>query len=137
MKEVYLLTFHWGWLSPGCYTQLRHEQGSGYLSYLRTLPSEFFGRLAFSHAGWVFDQAMPPEVRTIPGQEMEPTLHVLPFSQDEISAWRAAVSEGYLEPVTYYYVPLVAEQVTGELLIRAIRWLRNDDGEVPPKKLCA
>jgi hypothetical protein len=89
---------------------------------LRTLPPEFFERLAFSHAGWVFDRAMPPEVRTIPGQEMEPTLHVLPFSAEEISAWQAAVARGQLEPVTYYYVPLVAEQVTGELLIRAIRY---------------
>jgi hypothetical protein len=125
MREAYLLTFHWGWLSSGCYSQLRYEQGSGYLAYLKTLPQEFFGRLAFSHAGWVFDLKMAPEVRRVPGQELEPTLHVHPFNAGEVAEWREAVSIGQLEPVTYYYVPLVAEQVTGETLIRAIRFSRD------------
>ena len=125
MREAHLLTFHWGWLSPGCYKQLRYEQGPGYLAYLRTLPAEFFGHLAFSHAGWVFDLKMTPEVRRVPGQELEPTMHVLPFSADDVSEWREAVSTGRLEPVTYYYLPLVAEQVMGETLIRAIRYSRE------------
>ena len=122
MREAYLLTFHWGWLSPGCYKQLRYEQGAGYLTYLQTLSSEHFNKLLFSHAGWVFDHSMPPEVQSVPGQELEPALHVLPFNADEVSRWRKSVADGQLEPVTYYYVPLVAEQVTGELLIRSIRY---------------
>lgn len=125
MREVHLLTFHWGWLSPGCYKQLRHEQGSGYLAYLHTLPPEHFGHIAFNHAGWMFDQQMPPEVRSVPGQELEPNLHVAPFSAEEVAAWRREVAEGRLEPVTYYYTPLVAEQATGELLVRAIRYSRE------------
>ncbi len=124
MREAYLLTFHWGWLSPGCYKQLRYEQGPGYLAYLKTLPAEFFGHLAFSHAGWVFDLKMTPEVRRVPGQELEPNMHVLPFSASDVAEWREVVSTGRLEPVTYYYIPLVAEQAMGETLIRAIRYSR-------------
>jgi len=122
MREAYLLTFHWGWLSSGCYTQLRYEQGSGYLSYLKTLPVDFFKRISFSHSGWLFDYAAPSEVHRIPGQEMEPTRNVAPFTAEEVQEWRKIVAEGKLEPVTYYYVPLVAEQVTGETLIRSIRF---------------
>ena len=122
MKQAYLLTFHWGWLSPGSYKQLRYEQGNGYLAYIRTLPSEYFSRLTFSHAGWMFDLAAPPEVQQVPGQTIEPTRNVLPFTADEVSAWRKAVSEKRLEPVTYYYFTLVAEQVMGETLLRSIRY---------------
>lgn len=125
MREVYLLTFHWGWLSSGCYTQLRYEQGNGYLKYIGTLTPDYFSRLAFSHAGWLFDNATEPDIQRVPGQELEPTLHVAPFNGAEIAEWRAAVAEGRLEPVTYYYAPLVAEQVTGEMLIRAIRYTRE------------
>jgi hypothetical protein len=124
MREAHLHTFHWGWLSSGCYTQLRYEQGRGYLSYLKTLPVDFFGRISFSHPGWLFDHAAPPEVHRVPGQELEPTRSVGPFTAEEVAEWRKAVAEGRLEPVTYYYVPLVAEQVTGETLIRAIRFTR-------------
>ena len=125
MKQAYLLTFHWGWLSPGSYKQLRYEQGSGYLAYIRTLPADYFSHLAFSHAGWMFDQSMLPEVQQVPGQSFEPTRNVLPFTPDEIAEWRRAVHEERLEPVTYYYLPLVAEQVMGETLLRAIRFSQS------------
>ena len=125
MKQVHLLTFHWGWLSPACWQLVRHEQGAGYLAYLSTLPAEHFGRASFTHAGWMFDLDMPSSVRQLPDQALEPTLHIAPFDDDEVAAWRREVTDGRLEPVTYYYTPLVAEQMTGEMLLRAIRYSRE------------
>lgn len=124
-KNLNVLFFLWGWITPGTGRANLREQGNDFSDYLKQKPNSRTAKQLVTNCGWWFDKTLSKKLQDLTRLNPENNRNICSRDNNLISLMRQCIEKKRIEFVVYPYAAMVSDAVSGESLLRSFRASRE------------